>query len=221
MCQAGQENYCTSYPTTTYGGTDRHDGQPTYEAHAHEYVASEGFVYRLPDNLDPAGVAPLMCAGVTVWEPLECWDVSSGTNVGIVDLGGLGHLTVKFAHALGARVVLFTTSAGKARAAAELGVDEVVVSTDPDQVEAQTGQLDFILDTAPAPHDLSPYLRVLKLDGALCALGVLGSIEFDPFALLIGRKSLASAGVAAPRRCSTSAPSTASLPMSRPCRPLL
>jgi uncharacterized zinc-type alcohol dehydrogenase-like protein len=194
MCDAGQENYCTEFPTLTYGGTDRHDGQPTLGAYAGEYVASERFVYRLPEGLDPAGVAPLMCAGITVWEPLRRWEVGPGKDVGIVGLGGLGHLAIKFAHALGARVVLFTTSAAKARGAHELGVDQVVVSSDEAAMEALAGQLDFVLDTASAPHDLTPYLRTLGLDGTLCALGALGSMEFDPFALLVGRKSLASAG---------------------------
>jgi uncharacterized zinc-type alcohol dehydrogenase-like protein len=194
MCDAGQENYCTQFPTLTYGGTDRHDGRPTLGAYSGEYVASERFVYHLPEGLDPAGVAPLMCAGVTVWEPLQRWEVGPGKTVGIVGLGGLGHLAVKFADALGARVVLFTTSADKARGAHELGVDDVVVSSDSAAMEAMAGQLDFVLDTASAPHDLTPYLRTLRLDGTLCALGALGSMEFDPFALLIGRKSLASAG---------------------------
>jgi uncharacterized zinc-type alcohol dehydrogenase-like protein len=194
MCTAGQENYCTSFPTLTYGGTDRHDGQPTLGAYASEYVAAERFVYRLPDALDPAGVAPLMCAGVTVWEPLRRWEAGPGKEIGVVGLGGLGHLAVKFAHALGARVVLFTTSAAKAQGAKELGADEVVVSTDAAAMDAQAGRLDFILDTASAPHDLTPYLRALKLDGTLCSLGALGSMDFEPLALLVGRKSLASAG---------------------------
>jgi alcohol dehydrogenase (NADP+) len=194
MCEAGQENYCTSFPTLTYGGTDRHDGLPTLGAFAGEYVAAERFVYHLPQNLDAAGVAPLMCAGITVWEPLKRWSAGPGKRVGIVGLGGLGHLAVRFAHALGAEVVLFTTSAAKGRGARELGADEVVVSTDPEAMDAAAGRLDFILDTASAPHDLTPYLRALALDGTLCALGALGSMEFDPMALLVGRKSLASAG---------------------------
>jgi uncharacterized zinc-type alcohol dehydrogenase-like protein len=194
MCAAGQENYCTSFPTLTYGGTDRHDGLPTLGAYSSEYLASERFVYHLPEGLDAAAVAPLMCAGVTVWEPLQRWQTGPGKTVGVVGLGGLGHLAVKFAHALGAEVVLFTTSAGKGRGAKELGADEVVVSTDPAAMDAVAGRLDFILDTASAPHDLTPYLRALKLDGTLCSIGALGSMDFDPMALLVGRKSLASAG---------------------------
>lgn len=194
MCLAGQENYCEEFPTLTYGGTDRIDGAITQGAFASEYVANEKFVYSLPENLDPAGVAPLMCAGVTVWEPLVRWNAGPGMTVGIVGLGGLGHLAVKFAHALGAHVVLFTTSEEKAAGAKQLGADEVVVSKDPDAMKAQANRFDLIIDTASAPHDLTPYIRALALDGTLCALGALGSLQFDPIALLIGRKSIASAG---------------------------
>lgn len=194
MCLAGQENYCVEFPTLTYGGTDRIDGTTTQGAFASEYVAREEFVYPLPDRLDAAGVAPLMCAGITVWEPLVRWNVGPGTTVGIVGLGGLGHLAVKFAHALGAHVTLFTTSAKKASGARELGADDVVVSADAAAMQAQAHRFDLILDTASAPHDLTPYLRALALDGTLVALGALGSMDFDPMALLIGRKSIASAG---------------------------
>ncbi|MGG7464814.1 NAD(P)-dependent alcohol dehydrogenase [Plantibacter sp. YIM 135347] len=194
MCLAGQENYCVEFPTLTYGGTDRHDGSTTQGAYSQEYVSAERFVYRLPEGLDPAAVAPLMCAGVTVWEPLARWRVGPGMTVGVVGLGGLGHLAVKFARALGAHVVLFTTSASKAAGALALGADDVVLSSDEEAMASQANRFDFILDTASAPHDLTPYLRALALDGTLCSLGALGSMEFDPMALLIGRKSIASAG---------------------------
>lgn len=194
MCLAGQENYCVEFPTLTYGGDDRVDGSRTQGAFARTYVADERFVYRLPENLDPAGVAPLMCAGITVWEPLVRWNAGPGMTVGVVGLGGLGHLAVKFAHSLGARVVLFTTSERKAAEAQGFSVDEIVVSTDPQAMAAQLNRVDLIIDTASAPHDLTPYIRALALDGTLVALGALGSMQFDPMALLIGRKSLASAG---------------------------
>lgn len=194
MCHAGQENYCAQFPTLTYGGTDRVDGSPTHGAYAHEYVAAERFVYRLPAELDPAGAAPLMCAGVTVWEPLRSAGVGRGTKLGVVGLGGLGHLALKFGRALGADVTLFTTSRTKAEGARELGADEVIISSDPNTLAAQANRFDVILDTASAPHDLSPYLRALRLDGTLWTLGSLASMEFDPLSLLIGRKRLASAG---------------------------
>lgn len=194
MCLANQENYCEEYPTLTYGGIDRIDGSTTQGGFANELIAKEKFVYSLPDKLDPAGVAPLMCAGVTVWEPLIRWNTGPGKTVGIVGLGGLGHLAVKFAHALGAHVVLFTTSEEKAAGAELLGANEVVVSKDPAAMKNQANRLDFIIDTASAPHDLTPYIRTLALDGTLCAVGALGSMQFDPYALLFGRRSLASAG---------------------------
>lgn len=194
MCIAHQENYCVKFPTLTYGGVDRHDGERTLGAYSNSYVAAERFVYRLPPDLDPAGVAPLMCAGITVWEPLQRWSVGPGVSVGVVGLGGLGHLAVKLAHALGADVTLFTTSARKSADALALGASNVILSTDPDAMAGAFHQFDVILDTVAVAHDLSPYLRALALDGTLVTLGSLESMEFEPMALLIGRKSLASAG---------------------------
>ncbi|MDQ0736908.1 NAD(P)-dependent alcohol dehydrogenase [Arthrobacter agilis] len=193
-CLAHQENYCHAFPTLTYGGVDRHDGLPTQGGYSEEYVVREDFAYSVPPQLDPAGVAPLMCAGVTVWEPLRRWQVGPGSTVGVVGLGGLGHLAVKLAKALGARVTVFTTSPAKADAARLLGADDVVLTTDDAAMAAQFDSHDLILDTAPAPHDLTPYLRALAMDGTLCALGITERLDFDPMALLIGRKSLASAG---------------------------
>lgn len=194
MCRAGQENYCEEFPTLTYGGIDRHDGSSTLGAYSKQYVARDAFVYHRPENLDPAGVAPLMCAGITVWEPLRRWNVGPETTVGIVGLGGLGHLAVKFAHALGARVTVFTTSAAKAADAYALGADDVIVSTDEDAMVAAANRFDLIIDTASVAHDLAPYLRAVALDGTLCSLGYLGPVTIDTIALLIGRKSLSSAG---------------------------
>jgi uncharacterized zinc-type alcohol dehydrogenase-like protein len=194
-CRAGQENYCEAFPTTTYGGVDRVDGTPTQGAYASEYVARDKFVHHLPPELDPAGVAPLMCAGVTVWEPLRRWAVGPGKDVGIVGLGGLGHLAVKLAKALGARVTVFTTSPGKEEAARALGVDDVVLSRDEAAMAAVAGRYDVILDTASAAHDPAPYLRALAMDGTLCVLGIPeDGWHVDAMSLLVGRKSLASAG---------------------------
>lgn len=194
MCLAGQENYCREFPTLTYGGTDRHDRTTTQGGYATEYVVRERFAYALADGLDPAGVAPLMCAGITVWEPLRRWGVGAGTAVGVVGLGGLGHLAVKFAAALGAEVTVFTTTAAKASEALRLGASRAVISTRSDELAAERGGQDFILDTASGQHDLDPYLDALRLDGTLCVVGMSGQPRFDPLALLIGRKSLASAG---------------------------
>lgn len=194
MCRAGQENFCRAFPTLTYGGTDRVDGTPTLGAYAEEYVVSERFAYRRPPGLDPAGVAPLMCAGITVWEPLRRWAVGPGTTVGVVGLGGLGHLAVKFAHALGAEVTVFTTSPRKVADARALGADHVVDSTDPDAMADQADRLDLVVDCVPSAHDLAPYLRCVALDGTLCTLGHLGSVTVEVLDLLVGRRSLSSAG---------------------------
>jgi uncharacterized zinc-type alcohol dehydrogenase-like protein len=195
-CLRGQENYCREFPTLTYGGTDRIDGSTTMGAYSGEYVVRESFVYHRPTNLDPAAVAPLMCAGATVWEPLKASGVDKGTAVGVVGLGGLGHLAVRMAHALGARVTVFTRSADKSDDARALGADAVVLSTDDDAMAACADSLDLVIDTVSAPHPLEPYLRTVAVDGTLCSLGYLGPVTVETTALLIGRKRLSSSGSA-------------------------
>ena len=194
MCVASQENFCAEYPTLTYGGRDRHDGSLTQGAYSGEYVVRDRFVYHLPASLDPAGAAPLLCAGITVWEPLRVWQVGPGSAVGVVGLGGLGHLAVKLAVALGARVTVFTTSPGKADDARALGAEHVVVSSDPEAMAASAMSLDLVIDTVAVAHDLAPYLATVALDGTLCSVGHLGPVTVETLALLIGRKSLSSAG---------------------------
>lgn len=194
MCRAGQENFCQEFPTLTYGGRDRFDGSVTQGAYAAEYVVSDRFVHHRPPGLDPAAVAPLMCAGITVWEPLRRWQVGPGSRVGVVGLGGLGHLAVKLANALGARVTVFTTSPGKADDARDLGAHQVVLSTDESAMTAVANSLDLVIDTVSVPHDLTPYLASVALDGTLCSVGHLGPVTIETTALLVGRKSLSSAG---------------------------
>ncbi|NPC97622.1 NAD(P)-dependent alcohol dehydrogenase [Nocardioides sp. zg-DK7169] len=194
MCRAGQENFCREFPTLTYGGRDRLDGSVTQGAYAAEYVVRDRFVYHRPPGLDPAAVAPLMCAGITVWEPLRRWQVGPGTRVGVVGLGGLGHLAVKLAHALGAQVTVFTTSPSKSEDARELGAHHVVISTDESAMAAVADSQDLVIDTVSAAHDLTPYVAAVALDGTLCSLGHLGTVTIETTALLIGRKSLSSAG---------------------------
>ncbi|MCZ2822630.1 NAD(P)-dependent alcohol dehydrogenase [Modestobacter sp. VKM Ac-2977] len=183
-CLAHREPYCRQFPATTYGGRDLRDGTPTQGAYSTGYVVRDAFVYALPAGLDPAAVAPLMCAGVTTWSPLSRAGVGPGTQVGVVGLGGLGHLAVKFAVALGARVTVFTTSAAKADDARALGAHDVVVSTDPAAMAAVAGRLDFVLDTASGAHDLAPYLGALRLDGTLCVLGLPEQYAVSPMSLL-------------------------------------
>lgn len=194
MCRAGQENFCAEFPTLTYGGRDRHDGSTTLGGYSGEYVVREDFVYHRPAHLDPAAVAPLLCAGVTVWEPLRRWAAGPGMTVGVAGLGGLGHLAVRLAAALGARVVVLTRTPGKADDARALGADDVVVTTDDTDLARAAGTIDLLIDTISARHDLGPLLRLVALDGTLVSLGWLGPVSLETPDLLIGRKSLASAG---------------------------
>lgn len=193
-CVAGRENWCYEFPTLTYGARGR-DGNPTHGGFSTEYVLDQHFVYSVPQGFDPAAVAPLLCAGITTYAPLRRRGVGPGTTVGIVGLGGLGHLALKITRALGAEVVQFTTSPGKAEAALTLGADDVVLSTDGKQMAAQAHRFDYILDTAGAPHALKPYLSTLALDGTLCLVGLPeGNLDVEPLDLVVGAKSIAGAG---------------------------
>lgn len=194
MCAAGQENFCREFPTLTYSGTDRHDGTRTLGAFSREYVVRDRFAHRLPPGLDPAAAAPLMCAGITVWEPLRALGVGPGTRVAVAGLGGLGHLAVKFAAAMGAEVSIVTRSAERAGDAAKLGAHDVVVSTDPDSAAASRDRFDVLVDTIPVAHDLGPYLALVAVDGTLSQVGYLGSMTVDTMDLLLGRKKLTSGG---------------------------
>lgn len=193
-CRDEEETYCLAFPTLTYGGVDRHDGTPRYGAYSDEMVVRDRFVYPFPEGLDPAGVAPLMCAGITVWQPLHRLGVTSGTRVGVIGLGGLGHLAVKFAKALGASVAVFTTSEAKRADALALGADEVVLSTSREEMAAHEMAFDVIIDTASAEHDINPYVLTLDFDGTICMLGIPPKYEVDSMALLRGRRKLTSSG---------------------------
>ncbi|TWF75302.1 putative zinc-type alcohol dehydrogenase-like protein [Pseudonocardia hierapolitana] len=194
MCRAGQENFCHEFPTLTYGGTDRHDGSTTSGGYSREYVVRDRFAYLLPDGLDPAAAAPLLCAGVTVWEPLHGLGVGPGTRVAVAGLGGLGHLAVKLAVALGARTSVISRSADKAADARRLGADDLIVSADPEQMADARDRFDVVIDTISAPHDLGPYLRLVAMDGTLTQVGHLGPVTVETLDLLVGRKKLSSAG---------------------------
>ncbi len=171
-CLAGDESYCEKYPTTTFDGIDRVDGTRTRGGYSTRYVSDERFVYKLPQGLDPAGAAPLLCAGITTYSPLRHWKVGPGMTVGVVGIGGLGHLGVKLARAMGAHVVAFTTSAKKFAAATELGAHEAVLSTDAKQMAAQARRFDFILDTVAVPYPMDAMLGALKRNATLCAVGI-------------------------------------------------
>lgn len=192
-CAQGLEQYCEEGATFTYNSTDRHDGLPTYGGYSERIVSSEKFVLRIPDGVDPKAAAPLLCAGITTWSPLRHWKIGKDHKVAVVGLGGLGHMGLKFAKAMGADVTLFTRSPGKEQEARRLGADHVVLSTDPKQMEAVARRFDFILDTVPHPHDLNPYLATLKLDGVHVLVGLVEPVEPPVHAggLIFGRRSLA------------------------------
>ena len=172
-CLEGMEQYCERGMTGTYGATDRRNGDAiTQGGYSSSVVVDHRYVVRVPDSLDPAAVAPLLCAGITTFSPLRHFDVEEGDVVGVVGLGGLGHMAVKLAKAMGARVVVFTTSESKVAAALELGADDVVLSRDEDAMAAANRTIDVIIDTVAAPHDLNPLFRTLRVDGALFQLGL-------------------------------------------------
>lgn len=193
-CLAGDEVYCEKFPTSTFGGTDRVDGTRTRGGYSSHYVADEHFVFPLPEGLDPAGAAPLLCAGITTYSPLKHWKIGPGATVGVVGIGGLGHLGVKFARALGAHVVAFTTSPAKVEPTLALGAHEVVISKDAKQMAAQARRFDFILDTIAVPYPMDPFLSALKRDGTLCAVGIPDKHDFSPMLLAMGRRRIASSG---------------------------
>jgi uncharacterized zinc-type alcohol dehydrogenase-like protein len=170
-CLAGEEQYCEKGFVGTYNSEDKHLGGITYGGYSKTIVVDEHFVLRVPDQRNLAAVAPLLCAGITTYSPLRHWKVSKGQKVGIVGLGGLGHMGLKLAHAFGAHTALFTTSPGKAQDAKRLGADEIIASKDPDQMAKHLNSFDFILDTVSAQHDINAYLNLLKRDSTLVLVG--------------------------------------------------
>ena len=195
-CRTGLENYCENGFTLTYNSEDKILGGVTYGGYSQSIVVDEAFVLRVPNGLDPAGTAPLLCAGITTYSPLRHWKVSEGQKVGIVGLGGLGHMGVKFAHAFGAHVVLFTTSPNKVADGRRLGADEVVISKNADEMQKHAASFHFILDAVSAQHDINSYLSLLKRDGTLTLVGAPEKpMPVAAFNLLMGRRSLAGSGI--------------------------
>lgn len=195
-CKKGLENYCLSFPTLTYNAPDKHSGGVTYGGYSDRIVVDEGFVLRVNEKADLAATAPLLCAGITTYSPLRHWGVKAGQKVGVVGLGGLGHMGVKFAHAFGAHTVLFTTSPNKIADGKRLGADEVVVSKNADEMKKHAGSFDFILDCVSAEHDLNAYLQLLKLDGTLCLVGAPEKpLPIAAFNMLLPRKQFAGSGI--------------------------
>ncbi|MEH2376439.1 NAD(P)-dependent alcohol dehydrogenase [Nostoc sp.] len=194
-CKAGLENFCSNQ-TLTFNSPDKHLGGVTYGGYSDSIVVDERFVLRVPDHLDLAGVAPLLCAGITTYSPLRHWGVTKGKKVGVVGLGGLGHMGVKFAHAFGAHVVVFTTSPDKKEDALRLGADEVVVSRNTDEMQKHAGSFDFILDTVSAKHDINAYLNLLRLDGNITLVGAPEKpLDVSAFSLIMARRSLSGSNI--------------------------
>jgi alcohol dehydrogenase (NADP+) len=195
-CLAGEEIYCEVGVTLTYNSEDVVLGGVTYGGYSQSIVVDEGFVLRVPKGLDPAGTAPLLCAGITTYSPLRHWKVGPGQKVGIVGLGGLGHMGIKFAKAFGARVTLFTTSPRKAEDAKRLGAEEVIVSSDAAAMQKQAGTFHFILDAVSAEHDLNNYLQLLRRDGTMVLVGAPEKPSpVASFNLIMGRRSLAGSAI--------------------------
>ncbi len=192
-CQEGLEQYCENGFVGTYNGVDRVTGETTYGGYSTNLVVDEAFVLRVPDNLDPAAVAPLLCAGITTYSPLRTWGAGPGKKIGIVGLGGLGHMGVKLAHAMGAHVVLFTTSASKVEDGKRLGADEVVISKDPEAMAKHANSFDLLINTVAAQHDLNPFIALLKRDGTMTLVGVPEHDHPSPqvFNLIMKRRRLA------------------------------
>ncbi len=189
-CQDGLEQLCPNQ-TLTFNSPDKHLGGVTYGGYSESIVVDERFVLRIPANLDLAGVAPLLCAGITTYSPMRRWGDIKGKKVGVVGLGGLGHMGVKFARAFGAHVVVFTTSPGKKEDALRLGADEVIISTNAEEMQKHAGTFNFILDTIAAEHDINAYLNLLGRDGNLTLVGAPEKpLAVSAFALLFGRRSL-------------------------------
>jgi alcohol dehydrogenase (NADP+) len=189
-CQAGLEQFCPNL-TLTYNFPDKHLGGVTYGGYSDSVVVDERFVLHVPGNLDLAGTAPLLCAGITTYSPMRHWGVTTGKKVGVVGLGGLGHMGVKFAHALGAHAVVFTTSPKKKEDALRLGADEVVVSRNANEMQKHAGSFDFILDAVSADHDINAYIQLLRRDGNLTLVGAPEKpLSVSAFGLIMGRRSL-------------------------------
>jgi uncharacterized zinc-type alcohol dehydrogenase-like protein len=189
QCKNDLEQFCDASPTYTYNSPDKHLGGQTFGGYSENIVVDEHFVLRVPNNLDLAATAPLLCAGITTYSPLKHWKVGTGTKVGVVGIGGLGHMAVKLAKAMGAYVVAFTTSASKTEEAKRLGADEAVVSTDKEAMKKHGKSLHVILDTVAAVHDVNMYLSLLKLDGALVLVGLPESaLPVQPFNVVSPRR---------------------------------
>ncbi|MBJ6369251.1 NAD(P)-dependent alcohol dehydrogenase [Snuella sedimenti] len=191
-CKNDLEQYCPEW-VGTYGGHDKHLNMQTFGGYSESIVVDEDFVLVVPDNLDPAGVAPVLCAGITTWSPLRHWKIGSNSKVAVIGLGGLGHMAIKLADALGADVTLLSRSPNKTQDALDLGADRVVISTDENQMAEIQGHFDLIIDTVPYVHDINPYVGTLATNGTLVLVGYLGPLDpmLNSVPMIMGRKTVA------------------------------
>jgi len=191
-CAVDLEQYCLKGVTGTYNAASVDPGGFTYGGYSKNIVVDEHFVLRMPDGLDLAGAAPLLCAGITTYSPLKHWNIEAGMRVGVIGLGGLGHMGIKFAHAMGAQTTMITSSAHKAQDALRLGADGVLLSSDAAAMQAMANQFDFLLNTIPVYHDYNVYLPLLKVDGTMCIVGTIGmNAELNARSLIMGRRKIA------------------------------
>jgi len=191
-CAVDLEQYCLNGVTGTYNAASVDPGGFTYGGYSKHIVVDEHFVLRMPDGLDLAGAAPLLCAGITTYSPLKHWNIQAGMRVGVIGLGGLGHMGIKFAHAMGAKTTMITSSAHKAQDALRLGADGVLLSSDAAAMQAMANQFDFLLNTIPVYHDYNVYLPLLKVDGTMCIVGTIGmNAELNARSLIMGRRKIA------------------------------
>jgi uncharacterized zinc-type alcohol dehydrogenase-like protein len=192
-CKKNLEQYCLNGFTGTYNGKDKHLGGHTFGGYSEKVVVDQDFVLKVPENLDPAAAAPLLCAGITTWSPLKHWNVGHGSKIAVVGLGGLGHMAIKLAKGLGADVTLFSRTPDKIRDAKDLGAHAVVISTNEDEMKSVKGKFDLIIDTVPYVHDINPYVATLNINGTLVLVGYLGGLEplLNTVPMILGRKSVA------------------------------
>ena len=191
-CKQDLEQYCANGWVGTYNGPDKHLGGMTYGGYSQKIVVDENFVLKVPSNLDLAATAPLLCAGITTWSPLRHWNVTIGSKVAVVGLGGLGHMAIKLAKGLGADVTLFSRSPGKEKDAKDLGANSVIISTDENQMNTVAGKFDLIIDTVPYAHDINPYVNTLNINGTIVLVGYLGGLEpiLNTVPMIMGRKKI-------------------------------
>jgi len=191
-CEKGFEQYCLNGFTATYNSETQDPGGFTYGGYCQSIVARESFVLKVPDSLEGPGIAPLLCAGITTYSPLKNWKIGPESKVGVIGLGGLGHMGVKFSHALGAHTTMITSSEQKGEDARLLGADEVLLSSSPEKLAKVNGSFDFLLNTIPVNHDLTPYLELLNTNGTMCVVGAVEPLsQVNAAQLIFGRRSLA------------------------------